>query len=144
MSHASESPADLTARVLTAGDDVYEFIEDGYVRYCLMEQANLISEDVARASREAYGRWNDFAADVKPDVEGIVRQQLAEPRARMRVEKSLVDRLDWIVLQATVEVQFRRYCGRHFHQTLVRWLLRGHLCLGWELGQYPAGRAVIY
>jgi hypothetical protein len=135
---------DPKVRVVASRDAALGVIADNYTRYYLHEQGNLLSEDVANRSMDAYRAWNDFVEGVRPDVEDVVTRKLAGLTPGAAPEKSLVDRLNWIVLGAALEIYYRHYSGRDFSQTMVFWLTRGHLPLGWESGDYPQGRAVIF
>jgi hypothetical protein len=135
---------DPNVRVVASRDDALDISRGDYTEYYLLEQANLIRDGVTARSMEAYRAWGDFVEGLRPDVEDVVVRKLTGSKSGSPHEKSLIDHLNWIVMHAAIEIYYRRFGGRDFFQAMALWLTRGHLPLGWENGDYPQGRAVIF
>jgi hypothetical protein len=143
MASCGQAVDDAGARIVGSWEEALGIATDDYMEYFLLEQANLIRDDVTKASMEAYRKWNDLADDIRPEIVELVRRKLSTDPKRIP-EKAILDHLNWNAMHAVIEVYFLAYSGRDFFQSLVSWMMKGHLGLGWESGQYPAGRAVIF
>jgi hypothetical protein len=130
-------------RVLNSWNEVIEIIEDEEMIDFVNEQTNLISDDVSK-NMEVYRKWNEYFEYMNPEVSELVESKISPGASNLRWYENLFHNLRGKIVLAGIEIYYRAYTRRDFHQSMIRWLLKGHIPVGWELGNYPEGRPIVY
>jgi hypothetical protein len=133
----------LNVRILDTWNEVVELTEDDEMIDLLSEQTNLIRDDVSK-NMSVYRLWNEFAQSLRPEVEELIQEKILLDRVGPDHHKKVCQYLRGDIVLAAIEVYYRAYTRRDFHQSMIRWLLKGHIPVGWELGNYPEGRPIVY
>ena len=115
----------------------------GQWRNMCLEAANQYAAKLREISPQAYSRWNDVVAHLKPVSEGLVDWKLTLVVGEYDLPQTFVDRVRWDTLHLLIEAEFANICSPGFYASQGYWYVRGHFPCGWH-GEFPNGKIVIF
>jgi hypothetical protein len=113
-----------------------------------LEARNQLTVFLALSFPEEDRQWNDVTDDARVgfvDNELPMKLRVALRRHGLQpVPKSIVDSVQWNILAAIMEDAYGDLNPPRFFTKLLPIYEAGHLPCGWEGGEYPEGRLIIY
>ena len=103
---------------------------------------NDLTAQIVRSDRLAQ-LWKRSLGHLRPKVTEIVQERATQISREYDFPKGFSDSVQWCVLHACLEEEFRGKIEGHFNTDLISWYLKGHYPCGWD-GKYPAGRLVVF
>jgi hypothetical protein len=110
----------------------------------VLDRRNEFTRRLQKLSPSRDDEWNECAREIKLELESLIfgiTQSVTENR---NMAKKLFSVVRWDILHFVLEVEYSDVLPSAFFTEQAKWYLRGHFPCGWEGGEYPQGRRIVY